>query len=188
MAYWGYMEDEETRVIKNIEYVKALYNTQKEKVKNEKYIENLLLEDYVRAIKKNTSRYDLINLFRDAQNELKEKAKSKRKNLETLKEFMLDDFLNNDNNFKLTEIIACGYEDYAWAITFEGYNKTFRIDIPMMKNLSTTNIEYAGHGTFSFIIKDGYNSWEVLKRSYKIKDIANYIKDYFKLENDEVEA
>lgn len=179
MAYWGYMEDEETRVIKNIEYVKGLYNIQKEKVKNEKYIENLLLEDYVRAIKKNVSRYDLINLFSDAQNELKEKTKSKRKNLEALKEFMMEDFFNNDNNFKLTDIMACGYEDYAWAIIFEGYDKTFRIDIPMMKNLSVTNIEYASHGMFAFIIKDGESSWKVLKRSYKIKDIADYIKNYF---------
>ena len=179
MAYWGYMEDEETKAIKNIEYVKSLYDAQKEKVKNEKYIENLLLKDYVLAIRQNITRYDLIDLFRDAQKELKENAKSKRKNLETLKNFMLDDFLNNDNNFKLTDIIACGYEDYAWAITFEGYNKTFRIDIPIKKKLTTDNIGYANNGMFSFMIKDGNSSWSVLKSSYKIKDISDYIKNYF---------
>ena len=176
---------EENNVIKNIEYVKGLYDLQKEKVKNEKYIEELLLRDYVRTIRTNVSRYDYINIFKDAKNELKEKAKSKRKNIEMLRSFMLDDFLNDDDNFKITDIMSCGYENYAWSIEFEGYDKTFRIDIPIMNNLTSKNIEYANHGMFAFTIKTGNSSWSVLKRSYKIKDIADYIKEYFQLEKSE---
>lgn len=182
---WG-LEQEEYNVIKDIEYVKSLYDLQKVKVKNEKYIEELLLQDYVRTIRRNISRYEYVD-FKTAQNELKEKAKSKRKNIEMLRNMMSDDFLNDDDNFKIIGIMACGYEDYAWAIEIEGYGVTFRIDIPMMKNLTTSNIGYANNGMFAFIVKEGNSCWSVLERSYNTKDIANYIKEYFNLDklNDE---
>lgn len=172
------LEAEEYNVIKKIEYAKNLYDLQKAKVKNEQYIENLLLEDYVRQIRQNVSRYDYVD-FNSAQKEVGEKAKSKRKNVEFLRSLMLSDFLNDDDNFKITHIMSCGYENYAWAIEFEGYNTIFRIDIPIMKNLTTKNIDYASQGMFIFMIKDGKSYWNVLKRSYKIEEIADYIKNYF---------
>ena len=56
--------DEEKSFIEQINYVKTLYESQKIKVKNEQYIEDLLLQDYIRTIRKNTSRYDyIINIF-----------------------------------------------------------------------------------------------------------------------------
>lgn len=172
------LESEEYNVIKKIEYTKSLYDLQKVKVKSEQYIENLLLEDYVRQIRQNVSRYDYVD-FNSVQKEVKEKAKSKRKNIEFLRNLMLSDFFNDDDNFKITHIISCGYDNYAWAIEFEGYDKTIRIDIPIMKNLTTKNIGYASNGMFTFMVKDGKSSWNVLKRSYKIKDISDYIKNYF---------
>ena len=173
------LEAEEYNVIKNIEYVKSLYDLQQLKVKNEKYIEDLLLQDYVRTIKKNVSRYEFVD-FNSAQKEINEKAKSKRKSIELLRSLMLCDFLNDDESFKITHIMSCGYENYAWAIEFEGCGITFRIDIPIMKNLTTKNIGYASNGMFSFMVKDGESSWTVLKRSYKMKDIADFVKEYFK--------
>lgn len=172
------LEAEEYNVIKKIEYAKSLYDLQNVKVKNEQYIENLLLEDYVRQIRQNISRYDYVD-FNSAQKEVIEKAKSKRKNIEFLRSLMLSDFLNDDDSFKITHIMNCGYENYAWAIEFEGCNVTFRIDIPIVKNLTTKNINYASNGMFTFMVKDGKSSWNVLKRSYKIKDISDYIKNYF---------
>lgn len=172
------LEAEECNVIKKIEYVKSLYDLQREKVENEQYIENLLLKDYVRQIRQNISRYDYVD-FNSAQKEVGEKVKSKRKNVECLQNLMRSDFLNDDDNFKLTHIMSCGYDNYAWAIEFEGYGKFFRIDIPIMKNLTPKNIDYASNGMFTFMIKDSKSSWSVLKRSYKIKDIADYIKNYF---------
>lgn len=172
---------EEYNVIKNIEYVKSLYDLQVYKVKNEKYIEDLLLQDYVRAIKQNVSRYDFVD-FNAAQKEVKEKAKSKRKNIEFLRNLMLDDFFNNDDNFKIINMMSCGYDDYAWAIEFEGYDKMVRIDIPIVKNLTTKNIDYASQGMFCFLAKESNSCWNTLKRSYKIKDIADYIYEYFSLD------
>lgn len=182
---WSF-ESEEYNVIKNIEYAKSLYDLQRVKVESEQYIENLLLEDYVRQIRQNISRYDYVD-FNSAQKEVSEKAKSKRKNVEMLKNMMLNDFLNNDKNFKLTHIMSCGYDNYAWDIEFEGYGKIFRIDIPIMKNLTTKNIDYASNGMFTFMVKDSNNYLNVLKRSYKIKDISDYIKNYFEWTDDNKE-
>lgn len=178
---WNYAE--ENKVIKNIEYAKSLYDSQVQKVRNEEYIKSLIFEDYVKTIKQNVSRYDYIDIFREAQKELKEKVRGKNTKLGTLKSFIMEDFLDNDKNFKLVDIISCGFEDYAWAIYFEGYKKSFCIDIPMMKNLTTENIEYARYGKFSFSVKEGECIWSTLKESYKIEDIANSIKNYFESVN-----
>lgn len=176
---WNYAE--ENNVIKNIEFVKGLYDTQVQKVRNEQYVQALIFEDYVNTIKQNYSRYDCMKdtFFREAQKELKEKVRGKNTKIGTLKSFMMDDFLGNDKNFKLVDMVACGYEDYAWGIYFEGYKKSFRIDIPMMKNLSTKNIELACYGKFRFVVKESSITWHELKASYKIEDIAKAIKEYF---------
>lgn len=179
-AIWNYAE-EENNAIKNIEYVKSLYDAQVQKVAKEQYIQTLIFEDYVSTVKQNTSRYDYMSadFFRNAQKDLKEKVRKKSTSLGTLKTFMMDDFLNNDKNFKLVDIMACGYEDYAWSIYFDGYKKTICISIPMMKNISTKNIQYAHNGKFAFLIKESESYWRTIKQSYKIEDIANAIKDYF---------
>ena len=179
MIYWEYEEDKK---LKDIEYAKNLYDLQVDKVKQEKYIENLLLEDYVRKIKQNISRYDLVDLFRTAQDEMNEKLKKNRTNFETLKSWIMDDFLSNDKNFKLTSIVSCGYENYAWSIEFKGYGKTFRIEIPIMKNLTTKNIEYSHKGMFTFVVKESEVSWSTLAASYKIKDVSDFIREYFELD------
>ena len=105
----------------------------------------------------------------------------------TLKSWMLNDFLSNDKNFKLTRIISCGYESYAWSIEFEGYKKTFRIEIPMMKSLTVENIGSAHDGMFAFCVKTSEVSWSTLKKSYKIKDISDFIREYFELDKVEEE-
>ena len=46
--------------IADIEYVRGMYEAQVHKVEQEEYMKNLLFADFVRKVKKNTSRYDLI--------------------------------------------------------------------------------------------------------------------------------
>lgn len=176
---WSYLDNEDDENMRNIEYIKSLYTAQKEKVKKEHYIENLLLRDYVIAVRKNISRYDYFAFFSDAQKEVGEKLKKNRKNLETLKSFIISDFLNNDKNFNITGIIRCGLETYAWSIELEGYGKSFRIEIPVKNNLTTENIVCARHGMFSFVIKTSSCSYTVIKSSYKISEIATAIAEYF---------
>lgn len=170
-------------MVEKINYVKSEYDLQKYKVKREQYIEKLLLEDYVRTIKSYTSRYDVFELevFKKAQNQKNEKLKADRPEFEMIKGLIVSDFLNGDKKFKLTNIMSCGMESYAWDFEFKGYDKTIYIEIPYRKKLTTDNIEYANHGMFSFLVRTGESSRDVIKRSHKMEDIAEVIKEYFGL-------
>lgn len=168
-----------------IEYAKKLYDAQVEKAKQETYIRNLLKVNYVNQIKANMTRYDIVDeIFRKAHGQVNEKLKKNRKELETIKGFIIDDFLNGSRNFKLKEIICCGYDNYSWAVQFEGYGQTFQIIIPMRKNLSVNNIESAHNGMFAFSIEESSGIWYLKKTSYKIEDVAEYIKEYFELDKE----
>lgn len=178
-----YSYNSEVNPIEEIEYAKKLYDAQVEKVKQETYIRNLLKNNYVRQIKYNISRYDIVmDIFKKAHGQVNEKLKKNRKELDTIDGFIKDDFLNNDYNFKLKEVICCGYENYAWAVQFEGYGQTFKIVIPMKNNLDVGNIESAYNGMFAFSVETSKSCWSLLKTSYKIEDVANFIKEYFQLD------
>ena len=75
-----------------------------------------------------------------------------------------------------------GYEGYYWNVEFEGYGQTFYISIPMMDNINTKNIGSAHDGMFAFIVRESSYCTYVKKKSYKIEDIAEYIKSYFGLD------
>ena len=171
--------------IADIEYVRGMYEAQVHKVKQEEYMKDLLFADFVRKVKRNKSRYDYIsdNTFKEAQSQIGKKTKKERGKLEVLKGFIMEDFLNNNKNFKLTEIISGGYESYVWHINFEYFGNTIQITIPMMDSITVENIKYAYNGMFAFSIKEGSCCWSVKKMSYKIEDVAEYIKEYFQLGN-----
>ena len=179
---WNAIEDSDKKALENIEYSKNLYDAQKKKVEQEKYIEKLLFIDYVDRVKANKSQYDYVDIFSDAQKQVGKKLKKERPQLEILKDFVVKDFLNNDKSFKLTEIMSGGWENYYWSIHFEGYGKAFYIQIPIMKNINVSNFEYANCGKFAFAIKESDSWWSVLKTSYKIDDIAQFIREYFELD------
>ena len=158
--------------ISEIENVKNMYYVQVQKVKREKHIEDLLFADYVRKVKTNFSRYDYIeDMFNVAQEQIDKKGKKEKEQLKTIESFIKKDFLNNDNNFKLVNIVRGGFMAYYYDAEFEGYGLTFRISIPMMNNIDVRNFDSANKGMFAFAVKE---------MSYKIEDIAAYIKGYFK--------
>lgn len=167
--------------IADIEYVRGMYESQVHKVKQEEYMRDLLFADYVRKVRSHKSRYDYIeNIFKEAQNQIGKKKKKEREQLSVLEEFIRDDFFNNNKSFKITKIISGGYESYYWGIELEGYGHTVEIIIPNMNSISTKSFEHAYKGMFVFSVKEScYNS--VKKMSYKIEDIAEYIKEYFNL-------
>lgn len=167
--------------ISEIENVKNMYYVQVQKVKQEKYIENLLFADYVRKVKTNLSRYDHIkDMFSVAQEQIDKKGKKEKEQLKTIESFIKKDFLNNDNNFKLVNIVRGGFMAYYYDAELEGYGLTFRISIPMMNNIDVHNFDFANKGMFAFNVKESEYCWSVKETSYKIEDIAAYIKEYFK--------
>lgn len=181
--FYEYMEKDP---IAEIEYVKGMYDAQVHKVKQEKYMRDLLFADYVKRVKANVSRYDYMgDLFKDAQSQTGNKKKSERKNVTILENFIKEDFFNKSNDFKLTKIITCGYEAYGYNVEFEFNGQTIYVGIPIMRNINVTNFEHTHNGMFVFAIKESECCWAVKKMSYKIKDIAEYIKEYFALEMNE---
>ena len=169
--------------IADIEYVRGMYEAQVHKVEQEEYIKNLLFADFVKKVKKNISRYDLMeNIFKEAQSQIDKKKKKERERLLVLEEFMQDDFFDSNSCFKITRIISGGYESYYWDVEFNGYGQTIRITIPNMKNIGIDNIKHAHDGKFAFAIKESECCWSVKKMSYKIEDVAECIKEYFQLD------
>lgn len=177
---WNPLENYEKQALANIEYSKHMYETQVAKVQQEEYIKQLILADYVKNIKAHISRYDTLeNIFRSAQSEIGKKLKKERFHLETLKDFMREDFLDNDKEFKLTEIVCNGFEGYSYSMCFEGYGKTIKISIPVMKNITADNVGHAKYGMFVFAVKTSECGWDILAKSYEMEDIAKSIKEYF---------
>lgn len=179
-GFYGYKEKDP---VVDIEYVKGMYDAQVHKVQQEEYMRDLLFADFVKKVKKNVSRYDLMeNIFKEAQSQIDKKKKKERERLAALEEFMQDDFFDSDYHFKITAIISGGYESYYWDVELEGYGQTVRITIPNMKNIGIDNIGHAHDGKFVFAVKESSCCWSIKKTSYKIKEVAEYIKEYFELD------
>lgn len=170
--------NEENKTLEKIDYAKCLYEAQIAKVEKEEYIKRVLLEDYVNQIKGYYTRYDVITIFSAAQKEIGKKLKKERTHLETIKTFLLEDFFNNDKNFKLQRILSCGYEGYAWKIEFEAYGKTVFLEIPVKSRINSQNVHYANDGMFAFGVYEGEHYMSVLKKSYNIKTMADYIQEW----------
>lgn len=185
-SFYDYMEEDP---IAKIEYSKGLYNDQVHKVKKEEYIKNLLFADYVGKVKRHQSRYDFIeNVIKEAQSQVGKKKKKEREQLSVLENFIRKDFFNGDNSFKITHITSGGYESYYYSVELEGYGQTVIISIPMMSNINVQNFEHAYKGMFAFSVKESQYCQSIKKMSYKIEDVAEYIKEYFelgKVNNDE---
>lgn len=180
-SFYDYVEEDP---IAKIEYSKGLYNDQVHKVEKEEYIKNLLFADYVSKVKMNKSRYDYVgdNLFKDAASQIGNKRKKERERLTILESFIQEDFFNYNNNFKITHIISGGYEGYYWCVELEGYGQTVIISIPMMSNINVKNFEHAYKGMFAFSVKESQYCQSIKKMSYKIEDVAEFIKEYFGLD------
>lgn len=164
--------------LEKIAYAKELYDKQVMKAEREEYIKNVLLENYVNKVKAHRTRYDVIDIFGKAQKEVGNKLKKDRPHFETIKHFLMDDFLGNDKSFKLEHIISCGYENYAWRFEFRRNDKVCYIEIPIKRSLTSENLGYAHYGMITFGIQESEHYWRMLKGSYEIQEIAGFIKDW----------
>lgn len=180
---YNFYDDDNYGFIKDIEYVKGMYDAQVNKVKQEEYMRDLLFADYVRKVKSHISSYDLMEkVFFDAHGQVGKKKKKEREQLTIIEDFVRNDFLNGNKSFKLTNIISGGYDSYYWQVQFEGYGQKFAIVIPNMNRINVNNIKSAYNGMFVFEIQEAEHCWSVKKMSYKIEDIAKYIMEYFQLD------
>lgn len=164
--------------LEQIEYSRSLYNEQVKKVKKETYVQNLLFEDYVNQVTKNTPMYDYCgNIFDLAAKEIGKKYKKERRNLEFLTDRISEDFLDN-NEIKITSIYSCGYETYGWSIRFVLFGVKYSLTIPVMKNINVSNFTDAHYGKFVLFKEERDHIWQIETSSYDIKDISKYISEW----------
>ena len=187
-VYDCFVGDKTNHAILCIEDAKAMYETQVTRARHEEYLKNLAFADYVATVKRNKSRYDMFpKLFVAAWGQAKEKKKSERKDLSVLEEFLREDFFNGDKRFKVDHLVCGGYAHYYWDVYFtfdceEFKDQVFYIGIPMMDNIDVKNFDSARKGRFAFYIQESQFVWTAKESSYRIEDIANYIKEYFKVD------
>ena len=139
---------------------------------------NLFESDKPRIGRRSTDYIE--NVFQEAPSQIGKKKKKEREQLSILEEFLREDFFDGNTGFKITKIISGGYEGYYWNVEI--------IIMPNMNNINTKNFEHAYDGMFVFGVKEDKYAWVVNEKSYKIEDIAKYIREYFgldKVNNDE---
>jgi hypothetical protein len=185
---YNFYDDENQSFLKDIEYVKDLYEAQVHKVWQEEYMKDLLFADYVKKVRRHQSRYDYIEgVFKAARDQIGKKKKKEREQLSVLEDFIRDDFFSGNKDFKIVKIISGGYEGYYWNVELEGFGQTVGIVIPNMNNINTKNFEHAYKGKFVFSVNNSGCAWHVQKMSYKIADISEFIREYFGLDRVNVE-
>lgn len=166
---------------KECERVKALYELQLAKIKNEEYIRDLILEDLSHKIKQNRSRYDVMkSVFKTAAAQIGEKDNEDRYDLELLKSWIAEDFFNNKDVFEIIEIVAQGYETYGYHIKLKINDKMFYIDIPIVSNWNCKTIEYSSW-KFKFGRYESSYYCVMEKASFNMHDVAEYIVEKFEL-------
>lgn len=176
----GCWKEEEYENNKFVELANAnrRYQEYSQKVSDMKRIQELLYADYVKAACNMQTRYAIIPaIIRGAWEQQKEKKKKDRPSFESMKQFIEEDFFNNET-IKLKQATMCGYEGYGAIFSCEYKGTEFKIFIPITENITVENFEYAYENQFYVAVPDGYSSTKILKMSYKIEDIAKTIKDY----------
>ena len=162
--------------LSRLNYCKQVYKKQQEIVAREQYIEKLMFNDYVEAIKQNVSQYDcMTNVFTKAQLEIGKKYKKERANLEQLKECIEHQFWS-DQKINITRIVQGGYETYYWSAEIVYNKQNFELQIPRMDGINTSNIMYANWGQFKLLKQINESVMECVIQSYEPQDISNYIK------------
>lgn len=166
----------ESSSIEKVEYVKNIYEKQQEKVKKEQYLEGLLLEDYVCAIRNIPNPYHSIELsFVQAGDLIRNKCNGVAINV--VKQNVSQDFLDG-NEVELTSIFSYGFENYAYGVRFKLCNEELEIFIPMRNKIRKESLHYAHYGKFVVFIRESFMSWTAIYQSYKIEEVADFLKQW----------
>lgn len=173
-------ETEEKLIVSGIETAKIRYLSKKKQVEEEKNIERLLFEDYVRSVKCPKNIYDYMqNIIEKAFSEQNEKYKKDRTNFEFLKEKIESDFFNG-NKIDIKSITCGGYDGYYYRVEFYFENQNLALCLPIVKNITTNNVWYANEGKIVlYSVNDSWNCYDALVSSYSVEEIANYIQKKF---------
>ena len=177
----NYDDEELTKYINSIKLAEQRYESQQRKVEDEKNIERLLLNDYLRTIRSNNNIWKYrLSAVEDACKYLgatdkKEKKKYKH-SYDYVKSCLVKDFINDsiiEEDVELTNIIHYGFNwGYDLKFTVRA-NNTYSVFIPNMGALDNVNFEDMYKGKFALRSIDGC-VMRLLISSYDERDIKNF--------------
>lgn len=164
--------------------IESRWHQAKNAVKDAEYIEKLVFRDYVGTIRSFKSVWDYrVPMIKAAQEQIGEKYKKNRQDFEYIQSTIRETFLCNNKSFKITDIIRGGYEGYYWQFYMTNNKEEFVIQIPIREQLDTNNIQHAHYGKFVFMFRENGYILRVLFDCYDEEKLAEYLREYFKLED-----
>lgn len=168
-----YENERTSKLLSEIETIKARYIIQEDKVAEAEYIKKLIFADYVRKCKTPKNDYDYFN-----ETIIKAFHEDKHgSNFKFIQDKIRQDFFNNDKSAKLDKIMCCGYEGYAYKHEIKYKNCIFVIEIPILGAITTENFYNANSGMIYLGIRDGYFI-NFIAMSYSIENIKKALDKY----------
>lgn len=165
-----------------IKSIKDRWIKAKHDLEDAKYIENLILSDFIRAIRSYRNAWDYrLPTIESAVEELKiTDGRKKKPSLNCLNTWIKQDFFPEvDIDIKVNNIVSYGHEGYHWRMSFEVNNEIYSISVPNKKVINMKNLSNAYEGKIAFMHRTGESSISVEHIDYTEEGIAKFIKSYF---------
>lgn len=160
-----------------VEDAKMRYKMQSEVAKQQKYLESLALNEYVRCVRQIKNKYDCIHdVLIKAFNEQSNKKASEKKSFSMMQSLIQNDFFKGDKTAKITSIVRCGYDGYAYQFKIHYGLCDIALQLPNCKEITVDNIEYAYYGKIVVYVEEYKNCLKAIHASYSIKEIADAVE------------
>lgn len=181
MNFYDYVENPQCDSSAKLELIRARWIKAQHNLEEAKYLEKLILNDFVQNIKNTKTAWDYrFSAIQNARSEINKKKKSERKHFlfieQAFKEAFFKDF---DQDIQIKEIIMGGFEGYYWDFVFSFGENDFIIQIPVRDNINISNIKYGPEGKFVFKKYIESSCIEVLFEAWTEELLAKKLKEYF---------
>ena len=168
---------DDKNVFTKIENYKNLIKKQKDEIAEREIIINSLNNSLVRYVKSIIIPYSNKMLYSAWKQQNKENKEDKSM-YDFIKKDLIERFFNGDKKAKLVDIIACGYENYAYNFEFNYYDIKFEIQIPNVVNVTQDSLSLTNYGKYILRYECKPSCWDLIVSSYSEDDIANAIKEF----------
>lgn len=146
-------KEDETKII---DKALAMWKKYEDKVEEMETIRDVLKDKFISKVK---CFYGTDPIPRLIEERLKETAKKNSSTIRSLKRMLNMKF--GEYNWKLNQIIICGYDSFAYEIPFSANGKEYSLKVPNYQNLNIYNIEAIELGVYCFYRRDNKKYYHV---------------------------
>lgn len=165
----------EEKINKISEYIKQI----EQELEKNQYTLDLYKSNLISTVRSNTTRWDYMDeIIIKACSEKTNKKKKERTNIDYIADEISKTFLDGQK-IKIFDIIQGGHEGYYWLFLFEFRDNKYAIQVPMRKQLSKNNFDYANKGKFVFTLVEGEHYYKQLFSDYHEDKLTEKIINYF---------